>query len=230
VPATGIAGRSVGIPNSVVNSAAAPGTAPSFQVGLYLATSATIDPASDTLLASRTVATLAPGATSAATTMVTLPTTPGNYFIGAVADRNAAVVEGNEGNNQQASAITVVPSLLRAATHASAQSTLSNCAIGANNGTSNLNGTMSVPTQTGASWAGTVSLSPNTLTVSGSVDIAGALSGSFTVVNGAARGSGSFTGTVTPSPGGGPGAVSATFSGAFNVGEICTISGTFSSP
>src|SRR6185436_4881297 len=38
VPGTGIAGRSVGIPNSVVNSASAPGTAPSFQVGLYLAT------------------------------------------------------------------------------------------------------------------------------------------------------------------------------------------------
>ena len=39
VPGTGIAGRSVGIPNTVVNTAAAPGTAPSFQVGLYLASS-----------------------------------------------------------------------------------------------------------------------------------------------------------------------------------------------
>ena len=230
VPATGIAGRSIGIPNTVVNSAAVPGTAPSFQVGLYLAAGAIIDPATDILLASRTVALLAPGATSAATTTVTLPTTPGNYFIGVVADRNGAVVEANEGNNQQSTAIAVVPNMVRPATAASAQSTLSGCGNPANNGTSILNGTFVVPTQTGAAWSGTMNLSPNTLTVSGSVTIAGTISGTFIVVNGAARGNGTFNGTVAPSPGGGPGAVTATFAGAFNVGEVCAISGTFSSP
>ena len=161
---------------------------------------------------------------------MTLPTTPGNYFIGAVADRNGAVVEANEGNNQQSSAIAVVPNMVRPATAASAQSTLSGCGNPANNGTSILNGTFVVPTQTGAAWSGTMNLSPNTLTVSGSVTIAGTISGTFIVVNGAARGNGTFNGTVAPSPGGGPGAVTATFAGAFNVGEVCAISGTFSSP
>src|SRR6185295_14410215 len=231
VPGTGIAGRSVGIPNSVVNSASAPGTAPSFQVGLYLATNTTIDPASDTLLASRTVATLAPAATSAATTSVTLPTTAGNYFIGAVADRVGAVTEANEGNNQQSSAIVVVPDMVRPVGTASTQFTLSNCVIGANNGTFTLPGTFVVPTQTGASWSGTVRASSgpqvNTLTISGTVDIAGALSGTFTLVNsGGARGNGSFTGTVTPNPSG-PDPVSATFNGAFTVGELCTVAGSF---
>ncbi len=113
VPGTGIAGRHIGIPNTVVNSALAPGTAPSFQVGLYLAAGAVIDPATDTLLASRTVASLAPAAASTATTSVTLPTAAGNYFIGAVADRNGTVVEANEGNNQTSSAIAVVPDMVR---------------------------------------------------------------------------------------------------------------------
>ena len=120
VPGTGVAGRSVGIPNTVVNTAAAPGTAPSFQVGLYLASSAVIDPGTDTLLVSRTVASLAPAATSAATTTVTLPTTPGNYFIGAVADRGGVVVEANEANNQMSGAIAVVPNMVRPSTTASA--------------------------------------------------------------------------------------------------------------
>jgi hypothetical protein len=233
VPGTGIAGRSVGIPNTVVNTAAAPGTAPSFQVGLYLASGSFIDPATNALLASRTVASLAPGATSAGTTTVTLPTTPGNYFIGAVADRGGVVVEANETNNQMSGAITVVPNMVRPSTTASAQITQSGCAIAANNGSASLPGTFVVPSQTGAAWGGTVRLVSgpqiDTITITGSVTVAGNLSGTFTVVNsGGARGNGSFTGTVaTP---GSPGAVAATFTGSFTVGEICLISGSFNSP
>ena len=234
VPGTGIAGRSVGIPNTVVNTAAAPGTAPSFQVGLYLASSAVIDPGTDTVLTSRTVASLAPAATSAATTTVTLPTTPGNYFIGAVADRAGVVVEANESNNQQSGTIAVVPSMVRPSTTASAQVTLSGCAIAANNGSAILPGTFVVPSQTGAAWGGTVRLVSgpqiNTMTIAGSVTVTGDLSGTFSIVNsGGARGNGNFiTGTVaTP---GSPGAVAATFTGSFTVGEICSISGSFTSP
>ncbi len=234
VPGTGIAGRSVGIPNTVVNTAAAPGTAPSFQVGLYLASSAVIDPGTDTLLTSRTVASLAPAATSAATTTVTLPTTPGNYFIGAVADRAGVVVEANESNNQQSGTIAVVPNMVRPSTTASAQVTLSGCAIAANNGSAILPGTFVVPSQTGAAWGGTVRLVSgpqiNTMTIAGSVTVTGDLSGTFSIVNsGGARGNGNFiTGTVaTP---GSPGAVAATFTGSFTVGEICSISGSFTSP
>jgi hypothetical protein len=97
-----------------------------------------------------------------------------------------------------------------------------------------LNGTFVVPTQTGAAWTGTVKVNSgpqiNTMTVTGTVTIAGTVSGTFTIANSAgARGTGSFTGTVAP-PAGGPGAVTATFNGSFTVGEACTISGSFSSP
>ena len=234
VPGTGIAGRHIGIPNTVVNSAFAPGTAPSFQVGLFLASGAVIDPATDTPLASRTVASLAPAAVSTATTSVTLPTSAGNYFIGAVADRSGTVVEATEGNNQMSSAIAVVPDMVRPSGPAAAQLTLASCLIPANNGTAMLNGTFVVPTQTGAAWTGTVKVNSgpqiNTMTVTGTVTIAGTVSGTFTIANSAgARGTGSFTGTVAP-PAGSPGAVTATFNGSFTVGEACTISGSFSSP
>ena len=213
---------------------ARPGHGAVVQVGLYLAASAVIDPATDTLLASRTAASLAPATVSTATTSVTLPTTAGNYFIGAVADRNGTVVEANEGNNQTSSAIAVVPDMVRPTAPASAQFTLASCLIPANNGAAMLNGTLVVPTQTGASWTGTVKVNSgpqiNTMTVTGTVTIAGTVQRDVhhrEQCRGA--GSGSFTGTVAP-PAGGPGAVTATFNGSFTVGEACTISGSFSSP
>jgi hypothetical protein len=44
---------------------------------------------------------------------------------------------------------------------------------------------------------------------------------------GGARGGGTFTGTVVPSPGG---AFAAIFTGAFNVGETCAINASLSAP
>jgi subtilase family serine protease len=232
VPAVGIAGRSVGIPNGVKNTAAAPGTAPAFQVGLYVGTSPTLDPLTDTLLASRTVATLAPGMTSAATTPVTMPTTTGSYYVGAVADRANSLVEANEGNNQMAGAIDIVPEMVRNRA-ATAQVTLSSCTIPANNSMSSPSGTLTISSQTGITWSGTARVISgpqiNTITMTGAtVDTAGNISGNFTIVNSAGpRGGGSFSGSVVPTPGG---AFSATFSGAFTVGETCSISGSLSAP
>ena len=234
VPGTGIAGRSVGIPNTVVNTAGAPGTAPSFQVGLYLASSSFIDPTANVLLASRTVASLAPAATSAATTTVTLPTTPGRLLHRR--GRGPWRCGGRSERNQQ-------PDVER--DHRRPQhgppvdhGVGSDHAVGLRHrGQQRLGqapgGTFVVPTQTAAAWGGTVRLVSgpqiNTMTIAGSVTVAGALSGTFTIVNsGGARGNGSFTGTVaTP---GSPGAVAATFTGSFTVGEICSISGSFTSP
>ena len=45
VPSVGVAGRTIGIQNTVINTATAPGTAPAFQVGLYLSADADIEPA-----------------------------------------------------------------------------------------------------------------------------------------------------------------------------------------
>ena len=79
VPSVGVAGRTIGIQNSVINTATAPGTAPAFQVGLYLSADIDIQPGTDTLLATRAIATLGPSVTSTAPTPVALP--PGAYRV-----------------------------------------------------------------------------------------------------------------------------------------------------
>ncbi len=59
----------------------------------------------------------------------------------------------------------------------------------------------------------------NTMTVTGTVTIAGTVSGTFIIVNSAGpRGTGSFTGTVAP-PAGGPGALAISFDGSFTSGR-----------
>jgi hypothetical protein len=89
-----------------------------------------------------------------------------------------------------------------------------------------LNGTLAISSQTGPSWTGTVSLPSNTVTLRGSVDLSGNITGTFTVVNaGGARGSGSFAGSAGSGPAGG---LTAGFNGAFTVGEACTISASLS--
>ena len=124
--------------------------------------------------------------------------------------------------------------MVRPSTTASAQVTLSGCAIAANNGSANLPGTFVVPSQTGAAWGGTVRLVSgpqiNTMTITGSVTVAGAAQRHVHDREqcGRAWQRKLYTGTVaTP---GSPGAVAATFTGSFTVGEICSISGSFTSP
>jgi hypothetical protein len=235
VPAFGIAGRTVPIPNTVLNNATppGPGTAPSFSLGLYLAPTATIHPATDTLLASRTIASLAPGAISAATTTVTLPTATGQYFIGAVADRGNTVAESNENNNWGSAPITVVPAMMRSTT-ATVPFTLANCLVSSNNVSTTLPGTFAISTQTDNGWSGTITINSggqtNTIRTTGTVDIFGSVSGTFTITNSAgARGNGTFSGTATSAIGG-PGSFSASFNGAFTVGEACSISGSLTTP
>lgn len=75
--------------------------AASFRVGIYLSTDATVT-ASDILIGSRTIASLSGFSTDTATTSVTVPsaTVPsGTYYLGAIADDQAAVTESNESNN-----------------------------------------------------------------------------------------------------------------------------------
>ena len=74
-----------------------------------LSTNTTVD-AADTVLGSRSVEALAASASSGpASTVVTVPpgTTPGTYYLIAVADGDAAVAETSETNNTRARAITV---------------------------------------------------------------------------------------------------------------------------
>jgi large repetitive protein len=99
-PATGATSKTVAISNTVRNQGATGTVAANFQVGLYLSTDNVID-TGDTFLGFRTVASLAAGASSAATTTVTIPanTTPGTYYLGAIADRLDSIPESDDANN-----------------------------------------------------------------------------------------------------------------------------------
>lgn len=98
-PASKAAGSSFSLTN-VVAAGTSGGNAGAFTVGLYLSTDSTIT-SSDTLIGSRSVASLASGATSSAATTVTVPAglAAGTYYIGAIADSANVVKESNESNN-----------------------------------------------------------------------------------------------------------------------------------
>jgi subtilase family serine protease len=109
VPALASPGSSITVANTVFNGGTGP--AGGFGVGLYLSTD-TICTTGDTLLATRGVAGLAAGASSAANTPVTIPSgTPfSSRFVCAIADSASGVSESNEGNNSLARALGIVSS------------------------------------------------------------------------------------------------------------------------
>ena len=83
-----------------------------YDVGFVLSRDGVIGLSSDILLpTTRTLEVLGVGATSTASTTVTIPADvpPGDYYVGAIADVNGTVAELNEGNNAgKATIITVV--------------------------------------------------------------------------------------------------------------------------
>jgi subtilase family serine protease len=86
------------------------GPAPSTTTRYYLSTDAVIG-AGDVLLGSRSIAGLAPGASSTGAKNVTIPaaTVNGSYFIIAKADALNRAFESNEGNNTRAITIRIGP-------------------------------------------------------------------------------------------------------------------------
>jgi subtilase family serine protease len=103
---------------SVTNSVQNQGTAPdavSFKVGFKLSPTADYnDPGAVASATTRTVSTLAIGATSTATTTIAVAVTtpPGDYYVCAKADSASAVTELDETNNSSCSAgtVSVLPS------------------------------------------------------------------------------------------------------------------------
>jgi subtilase family serine protease len=241
MPLVVVAGRSVSISNRVRNDAPAPGAAAAFTVGLYLSSDDTIDPGSDVPLASRAVSGLAPGASSSAATTATLPNTPGDVFVGAVADPTNAVSEGDETNNTlHTAAVAIVPEMRRNAAgtvNATIDITLSDCRNPLNNDAFVAPTILKITTQATASWSGTARFASPALgagittAFAGSVQTSGAIGGTFTfVVTNGAGGRGTFSGTATSSAGGNPGTLNAALTGAFTTGETCAVSGTLSQP
>jgi subtilase family serine protease len=97
-PASGVAGQTISVVNTVRNQGSA--SSGGFTIGVYLSSDTAITTA-DTYLGQRSVSSLAPGASTSATSSVTVPvsTTPGTYYIGVIADTSGSVVEANEANN-----------------------------------------------------------------------------------------------------------------------------------
>src|SRR5262249_49934918 len=106
VPRSVAAGATVAVSDTTRNQGG--GAAGGSTTRLYLSTNSTFD-AGDVPLGSRAIPALAPGATSAGSTTVTIPagTAPGAYFVIARADADDAVAETQEGNNASARSVQV---------------------------------------------------------------------------------------------------------------------------
>ncbi|MBI4837940.1 MAG: DUF1566 domain-containing protein, partial [Nitrospirae bacterium] len=106
VPSTATAGQAITISETTKNQGTA--SAGASTTKYYLSTNATYE-AGDTLLGSRSIPSLASGATSRGRARVTIPsgTTAGTYYIISRADAGRVVSESNENNNNKARAITI---------------------------------------------------------------------------------------------------------------------------
>ena len=106
-PASASPGGFITVSNTVRNAGGAP-SGP-FRVGLYFSDD-NVCSTSDTLIGSRAVGSLAPGATSTANSGATIPAAAslGARFICAIADDLAAVPEASETNNSASTGINVV--------------------------------------------------------------------------------------------------------------------------
>ena len=109
-PATAGAGSTIVISDTTSNLGL--GAAPASVTRFYLSADFTLD-ASDVLLQGRSVPALAGGASSSATTTVTIPasTADGAYFLIAKADGPGAVAESNETNNTRTVLLRIGPDL-----------------------------------------------------------------------------------------------------------------------
>jgi len=96
-PSSATAGDSVNVWNTIKNEGDA--SANSFYIYFYLSTNTTII-ASDTKIGERYVSSLSAGASSSASSYLTLPSgVTGSYYVGAIVDAIGSVSESNENNN-----------------------------------------------------------------------------------------------------------------------------------
>ena len=110
VPATGGAGTTLAVTDTTSNQGTA--AAAAAVTRFYLSSNSTLS-VDDVPLGSRTTPSLAPGASSAVTTAVQLPSTlaAGNYYVIVRADADDDVVETNESNNNASRSVSVGPDL-----------------------------------------------------------------------------------------------------------------------
>src|SRR3989304_5117890 len=105
-PSTGGAGATISVSDTTKNQGG--GTAGRSTTKFYLSTNNTLD-GGDVLLGSRAIPALAPGTSSAGSTMLTIPagTATGSYAVIAQVDGDSAAAETLEGNNTSARSIQI---------------------------------------------------------------------------------------------------------------------------
>jgi subtilase family serine protease len=110
VPASMAAGAAVAVTNTIKNQGGS--AAASSSTRIFLSTNPSVD-ASDVLLGTRVVPSLAASATSSVTTTVTIPpgTAAGAYYVVVQADGSNEVVETIETNNNYSTSVRVGPDL-----------------------------------------------------------------------------------------------------------------------
>ena len=111
-PATGAAGTTVTVTDTVKNQGA--GQAAASRTRFYFSANSVLDAADVLLPDSRALPGLATGATNTGTTNVTIPSSAaqGTYFIIGKADGDGAIAETNETNNTSARSIQIGADLL----------------------------------------------------------------------------------------------------------------------
>ena len=138
-------GGPVTVTDTTANQSATP--APGSTTAFYLSLDFSYSPTADVFLGSRVVPALQPSATSTASTPLTVPpgTPPGTYYVLAVADWGASVVESTETNNtRNSSSVRIGPDLVIAAVTAPS-SAAAGASISAGDTTTNQGGEAAVP-------------------------------------------------------------------------------------
>jgi hypothetical protein len=208
-PGNTLSGKLVSAPLHVRN--AGPVASGPFRVGVFLSPGPS--PSGGLLLATRDVASLAPGSGMDLPLSLSVPddVAQGLYFVVGQADLAGAVVESEEGNNALASAVPfqVTRNLTKLRSVSAAFSTAAaspSCSANLAGLTLNLAGTLSLATQTGTTGQGTIVLSGpvpgGTVTFRGAfnatVNLDETVDISFTAtVSGAITGTATATGTGT---------------------------------
>jgi subtilisin family serine protease len=110
-PATGGAGSTIVVTDTVMNQGGGPAGASVTRV--YLSTNTTLDAGDTALSGSRAIGPLGGGESSTGTMTVGIPAgvAPGSYFLIALADADASVAEASETNNTATRTITIGPDL-----------------------------------------------------------------------------------------------------------------------
>ena len=236
-PPTALVGKPFAVPSTVQNVSAA--TAGASTLRFVLSANGTLGDRDDVILGARAVGSLAGGATSAATTTLTIPATtaPGTYALFAVVDALNVVAEQDETNNVGQALLTVVARIPKIS-GLSGDLTQSACTSALRDGQLAAQATLARSNQTGTSLTGTLTITfplSSGLRISGPVQATvspdGTLGGTFAykMTQGSttlATGTGTLGGSVNAAAT----TMSLVLTGTHATGETCNFTADLEGP